>query len=195
MAKFLDERGAWWWGKTGPYNLLFLFSIGIDSKTRAMGLLGMDRRISNAPTIPTCAPQKYVAGSVCGRSDFYRNMRIQIWAQGIHKPIRQHDLPGYAAGVRVLPEMIRPSTSPAAPYSKARWKPWRSINCRGALPLNMILPYPPRSAVDARRDHATESGRARFSLMPASIGQHYPGFETDIHGAKRNKDGEKVPCT
>ncbi|XPE47562.1 hypothetical protein ACNKHO_01330 [Shigella flexneri] len=26
-------------------------------------------------------------------SDFYRNMRIQDLAQGIHRPIRQHDLP------------------------------------------------------------------------------------------------------
>ncbi len=37
MAKFLDERGIVV-EKTGPYNLLFLFSIGID-KTKAMGLL------------------------------------------------------------------------------------------------------------------------------------------------------------
>ncbi len=37
VAKFLDERGVVV-EKTGPYNLLFLFSIGID-KTRAMGLL------------------------------------------------------------------------------------------------------------------------------------------------------------
>ena len=37
MAKYLDERGIVV-EKTGPYNLLFLFSIGID-KTKAMSLL------------------------------------------------------------------------------------------------------------------------------------------------------------
>lgn len=37
MAKFLDERGIVV-EKTGPYNLLFLFSIGID-KSKAMQLL------------------------------------------------------------------------------------------------------------------------------------------------------------
>lgn len=37
VAKFLDERGIVV-EKTGPYNLLFLFSIGID-KTKVMGLL------------------------------------------------------------------------------------------------------------------------------------------------------------
>ncbi len=28
-----------------------------------------------------------------------------------------------------------------------------------------------------------------FLLMLCSIGRHYPGFETDIHGAKRDEDG------
>ena len=37
VAKYLDERGIIV-EKTGPYNLLFLFSIGID-KTKALSLL------------------------------------------------------------------------------------------------------------------------------------------------------------
>ncbi len=28
-----------------------------------------------------------------------------------------------------------------------------------------------------------------FLLMLCSIGRHYPGFETDIHGAKLTEDG------
>ncbi|RYA90368.1 hypothetical protein, partial [Enterobacter cloacae complex sp. 743-2DZ2F-22B] len=28
-----------------------------------------------------------------------------------------------------------------------------------------------------------------FLLMLCSVGQHYPGFETDIHGAKQDEDG------
>jgi lysine decarboxylase len=37
----------------------------------------------------------------------------------------------------------------------------------------------------------TEESRAvlDFLLMLCSIGRHYPGFETDIHGAKRDEDG------
>ncbi|WP_244495837.1 hypothetical protein, partial [Escherichia coli] len=26
-------------------------------------------------------------------------------------------------------------------------------------------------------------------MMLCSVGQHYPGFETDIHGAKQDEDG------
>ncbi|WP_227819547.1 hypothetical protein, partial [Klebsiella pneumoniae] len=33
---------------------------------------------------------------------------------------------------------------------------------------------------------------AHFLLMLCSIGRHYPGFETDIHGAKRDEDGDRL---
>ncbi len=74
--------------------------------------------------------------------------------------------------------------------SKARWKPWRSINCRArfreydpALSAGVPLLMP--------GERITQQSRAvlDFLLMLCSIGQHYPGFETDIHGAKRNEDG------
>ena len=37
----------------------------------------------------------------------------------------------------------------------------------------------------------TEQSRAvlDFLLMLCSVGQRYPGFETDIHGAKQDDDG------
>lgn len=40
-------------------------------------------------------------------------------------------------------------------------------------------------------ERITQQSRAvlDFLLMLCSIGQHYPGFETDIHGAKRNEEG------
>lgn len=37
----------------------------------------------------------------------------------------------------------------------------------------------------------TEDSRAvlDFLLMLCSVGHHYPGFDTDIHGAKLGEDG------
>ncbi|MFR3778334.1 MAG: hypothetical protein ACLTW6_05555 [Enterobacter sp.] len=89
VAKFLDERGIVV-EKTGPYNLLFLFSIGID-KTKAMGLLRglteFKRSYDLNLRIKNMLPDLYDEDP-----DFYRNMRIQDLAQGIHKLIRKHDL-------------------------------------------------------------------------------------------------------
>ncbi len=55
----------------------------------------------------------------------------------------------------------------------------------------MILPYPPGVPLLMPGERITQQSRAvlDFLLMLCSIGQHYPGFETDIHGAKRNEDG------
>ncbi len=103
MAKFLDERGVVV-EKTGPYNLLFLFSIGID-KTRAMGLLRglteFKRAYDLNLRVKNMLPDLYAEDP-----DFYRNMRIQDLAQGIHRLIRQHQLPQLMlSAFDVLPEM------------------------------------------------------------------------------------------
>ncbi len=61
----------------------------------------------------------------------------------------------------------------------------------GRVSANMILPYPPCVPLLMPGERITQQSRAvlDFLLMLCSIGQHYPGFETDIHGAKRNEDG------
>ncbi|KJT76003.1 lysine decarboxylase LdcC, partial [Salmonella enterica subsp. enterica serovar Heidelberg str. 622737-14] len=62
---------------------------------------------------------------------------------------------------------------------------------RARFPRIMILPYPPGVPLLMPGERITQQSRAvlDFLLMLCSIGQHYPGFETDIHGAKRNEDG------
>ncbi|EFB2517088.1 lysine decarboxylase, partial [Escherichia coli] len=84
VAKYLDEHGIVV-EKTGPYNLLFLFSIGID-KTKALSLLraltDFKRAFDLNLRVKNMLPSLY-------REDpeFYENMRIQELAQNIHKLI------------------------------------------------------------------------------------------------------------
>lgn len=61
----------------------------------------------------------------------------------------------------------------------------------GKVSASMILPYPPGVPVVMPGEMITGESRAvlDFLLMLCSIGQHYPGFETDIHGAKLTEDG------
>lgn len=78
VAKFLDERGVVV-EKTGPYNLLFLFSIGID-KTKSMslmrGLTDFKRAYDLNLRVKNMLPDLYAEDP-----DFYRHMRIQDLAQ------------------------------------------------------------------------------------------------------------------
>lgn len=64
-------------------------------------------------------------------------------------------------------------------------------NLVGRVSANMILPYPPGVPLLMPGEMITEESRAvlDFLLMLCSVGRHYPGFETDIHGAKRDENG------
>ncbi|HGX6935573.1 TPA: lysine decarboxylase LdcC [Escherichia coli] len=189
VAKFLDERGIVV-EKTGPYNLLFLFSIGID-KTKAMGLLRglteFKRSYDLNLRIKNMLPDLYAEDP-----DFYRNMRIQDLAQGIHKLIRKHDLSGLMLrAFDTLPEMIMTPHQAWQRQIKGEVETIALEQLVGRVSANMILPYPPGVPLLMPGEMLTKESRTvlDFLLMLCSVGQHYPGFETDIHGAKQDEDG------
>ncbi|TKU19588.1 lysine decarboxylase LdcC [Citrobacter sp. wls827] len=189
VAKFLDERGVVV-EKTGPYNLLFLFSIGID-KTRAMGLLRglteFKRSYDLNLRVKNMLPDLYAEDP-----DFYRNMRIQDLAQGIHNLIRQHDLSGLMLrAFDTLPEMKMTPHQAWQRQIKGEVETVMLDQLVGRVSANMILPYPPGVPLLMPGEMITAKSRAvlDFLLMLCSVGQRYPGFETDIHGAKLGEDG------
>lgn len=189
VAKFLDERGVVV-EKTGPYNLLFLFSIGID-KTRAMGLLRglmeFKRAYDLNLRVKNMLPDLYAEDP-----DFYRNMRIQTLALGIHNLIKQHNLPQLMLkAFDVLPEMEMTPHQMYQQQVKGNIETVELDNLINRVSANMILPYPPGVPLVMPGERVTAESRAvlDFLLMLCSIGRHYPGFETDIHGAKRGEDG------
>ncbi|WP_446728580.1 Orn/Lys/Arg family decarboxylase, partial [Pantoea septica] len=190
VAKFLDERGIVV-EKTGPYNLLFLFSIGID-KTRAMsvlrGLTEFKRAYDLNLRVKNMLPDLYAEDP-----DFYRNMRIQTLAQGIHQLIRQHDLPRLMLkAFDVLPEMKMTPHQAFQQQVQGRVETVDLKQLVGRVSANMILPYPPGVPLVMPGEMITEESRAvlDFLLMLCTIGRHYPGFETDIHGATLTEEGD-----
>ena len=189
VAKFLDERGVVV-EKTGPYNLLFLFSIGID-KTKALsllrGLTEFKRSYDLNLRVKNMLPDLYAEDP-----DFYRNMRIQDLAQGIHKLIKQHNLSDLMLrAFDVLPEMKMTPHQAYQQQVKGNVETVEIEQLLNRVSANMILPYPPGVPVVMPGEMITNESRAvlDFLLMLCSVGEHYPGFETDIHGAKLGEDG------
>ncbi|ARD39450.1 lysine decarboxylase CadA [Edwardsiella ictaluri] len=189
VAKYLDEHGIIV-EKTGPYNLLFLFSIGID-KTKAMsllrGLTDFKRAYDLNLRVKNMLPSLY-------REDpeFYENMRIQELAQGIHALIQHHNLPDlmYRA-FEVLPTMVMNPHNAFQQELRGQAEEVYLDEMIGKVNANMILPYPPGVPLVMPGEMLTEESRPvlEFLQMLCEIGAHYPGFETDIHGAYRQADG------
>ena len=61
----------------------------------------------------------------------------------------------------------------------------------GRISGEFLYLYPPGIPLLMPGEMITEQSRSvlDFLLMLCSIGRHYPGFETDIHGAKRDENG------
>ncbi|URQ59537.1 lysine decarboxylase CadA [Pantoea alhagi] len=189
VAKYLDQQGIVV-EKTGPYNLLFLFSIGID-KTKALSLLraltdfkrafDLNLRVKNIlPSLWREAP------------DFYKDMRIQELAANIHQLIQRHNLPDlmYRA-FENLPAMV---LTPYHAFQKELHGEVEEVYLEemvGRVSANMILPYPPGVPLIMPGEMITDETLPvlEFLQLLCEIGSHYPGFETDIHGAYRQEDG------
>lgn len=189
VSKYLDDRGVIV-EKTGPYNLLFLFSFGIDN-TKAMGLLrelcnfrrDYDRNLEIKEAIPSLYKKD---------PSFYDGMRLQELAQGIHKLIVEHDLPNMMFhAFETLPKMVMPPFEAFQRKLNGEVEEVRIQDMQDKVNANMILPYPPGVPLVMPGEMFTADNRAvlDFMLMLCEIGEHFPGFETDIHGAYRQPDG------
>ncbi len=192
VARFLDERGIII-EKTGPYTLLFLFSMGID-ETRALTLLRslMDfKRIYDANlTIRDAMPDLYAVNP-----EFYVDMRIQDLAQGIHQLMIKYDLPNlmYEAFDH-LPKMEMTPHEAYQEEIKGNVTECLLSEMVDKVSANMILPYPPGVPLIMPGEKVTKANLPvlRFLEMLCERGTHYPGFETDIHGVYKNDDGQYV---
>jgi len=189
VSKYLDDRGVIV-EKTGPYNLLFLFSFGIDN-TKAMGLLrelcnfrrDYDRNLEIKEAIPSLYKKD---------PSFYDGMRLQERAQGIHKLIVEHDLPNMMFhAFETLPKMVMTPFDAFQRELNGEVEEVRIQDMQDKVNANMILPYPPGVPLVMPGEMLTADNRAvlDFMLMLCEIGEHFPGFETDIHGAYRQPDG------
>lgn len=189
VSKYLDDRGVIV-EKTGPYNLLFLFSFGIDN-TKAMGLLrelcnfrrDYDRNLEIKEAIPLLYKKD---------PSFYDGMRLQELAQGIHKLIVEHDLPNMMFhAFETLPKMVMTPFEAFQRELNGEVEEVRIQDMQDKVNANMILPYPPGVPLVMPGEMLTADNRAvlDFMLMLCEIGEHFPGFETDIHGAYRQPDG------
>ena len=189
VSKFLDERGIVV-EKTGPYNVLFLFSIGVDD-TKALQLLRalQEFKVSydNNMLIKDMIPSLYEESP-----SFYNGMRIQELARGIHQLICRYNLPKLMfSAFDVLPHL---EMTPYNAWQCELAGEIEEVNMKdmvGKINANMILPYPPGVPLVLPGEMITEESRAilDFLQMLCDIGAHYPGFETDIHGAYRQNDG------
>ncbi len=191
VEKFLESHGIIV-EKTGPYSMLFLFSLGI-TRAKSMALLAALNKFKQLydenVSVKILLPQLYQE-----HPEFYEHMSIQTLTQKMHELIKKHNLPNmmYHA-FDTLPKVIM---TPHRAYQKLIKKEIKLVplaQLKGEICAAMILPYPPGIPLIMPGEQITDASQSilDYLLMLDDIGQALPGFSTEIHGVISGTDGEK----
>lgn len=190
ITMYLDYHGVIV-EKTGPYSMLFLFSIGI-SRPKSMKLLTI---LNDFKTdfdanrlVRDMLPNLYHE-----YPQFYRKMRIQELAHKIHSLMKQYDLPNmmYQA-FDCLPEIEMTPHQAFQKLVKGQAKSIKMSQLENHTSAVMVLPYPPGVPLIMPGEKITAKSRKvlDYLIMLENIGHEVPGFATDIHGTKEDEDGD-----
>ncbi len=189
VSQYLDHHGIIV-EKTGPYSMLFLFSIGI-TQAKAMRLLTVlnhfkqdfDRNLF----VKEMLPHLYAE-----HPEFYESMRIQDLAQNMHELMVKHDLPNlmYRA-FDVLPEIAMTPHEANQELLRFNTKKIRIQDMMNKISAVMILPYPPGIPLIMPGEKVTEAAKdvLDYLLLLQDIGRAFPGFAADIHGLTQDAEG------
>jgi lysine decarboxylase len=190
VTMYLDYHGVIV-EKTGPYTMLFLFSIGI-SRPKSMKLLTIlndfktdfDANRLVREMLPNLY-QEY--------PQFYRKMRIKELAEKIHHLMQQYDLPNmmYQA-FDCLPEIEMTPHQAFQKLVKGYAKTIKMSQLENHTSAVMVLPYPPGVPLIMPGEKITVKSRKvlDYLIMLENIGKEVPGFASDIHGAEEDEDGD-----
>jgi len=187
-AAFLEDHGIIV-EKTGPYSMLFLFSLGITN-AKAKKLLAVLNKFKQM--YDENLPVKKVLPTIYNEHpDFYKNKTIQEISNIQHQLILKHDLPNtmYHAFDK-LPEFV---INPHQAYQHLLKKKTKKIcidNLLNETSAVMILPYPPGIPIIMPGEKITKDSKVilDFLLMLEDIGKQLPGFESEIHGLEKGED-------
>lgn len=192
VAKYFDEYGIVV-EKIGSYNLLFLFSIGID-KIKVLSLLRVLIDFKRAFDLNLRVKNML---SFLYREDFefYENMRIQELVQNIYKLIVYYNLSDLMYRVfEVLSTMVMISY---VVFQKELYGMIEEVyfdEMVGRINVNMIFSYSSGVFLVMSGEMIIEESRSvlEFLQMLCEIGVYYSGFEIDIYGVYRQVDGRYI---
>ncbi|MBW1780558.1 MAG: lysine decarboxylase [Deltaproteobacteria bacterium] len=179
--------------KTGLYNLLFLFSIGVNKSKTSMllgKLIQFKERFSD-----NCLVADILPDLVCQSPERYDSVRIQDLAAEMHSFLKAHHASDLQAeAYNALPEQVM---TPAAAYHhivKAHTEEVFLNNIQGRVILTMLAPYPPGIPVVMPGERFTGEHAPIISFLQLleAFDNQFPGFENDVHGAEvRHVDGKR----
>lgn len=189
VAAYLEDHGIVV-EKTGPYTLLFLFSLGI-TRAKSMRLLAIlnkfKQRFDENKKVKDILPSIYNENP-----SFYKDMRVQTLAKKMHDLLKTSNLPHLL--YHAFEEIPEFKISPHQAYQHLVRNEIETIKIADALGKTsavMVLPYPPGIPLLMPGEAITNKTKAilEYLLLLQEISSKFQGFETEIHGLEMKDDG------
>jgi len=179
--------------KTGFYNLLFLFSIGVN-KSKASMLMG--RLIRFREIFSENRPVAEVLPDLeAAHPERYRGVRIQALAAEMHRFLKEHE--ASELQMRAYDELPEQVMTPTEAYRHIVRQNTREVlldRVEGEVLLTMLAPYPPGIPVVMPGERLGPDTRriVEFLQLLEAFDNAFPGFENEVHGAEvRIVDGKR----
>ena len=176
--------------KTGDYTFLVLFSIGMTKGkwgTLLDGMLGFKRAYdANAP-LPEALPELVKA-----YPERYASLGLRDLCDQMHREMGERRLTSLLdAAFDALP---RAMLTPGETYRKlvrGHTETVRLSQMGGRIAAVMVVPYPPGIPILMPGESAGAADGPLVSYLAAleDYDRRFPGFEHDIHGVERDRDG------
>ena len=190
VSKFLWERGLVV-EKTGLYSFLVLFSMGITKgkwSTLVTELLEFKRLYDDNAPLAEALP------SICAQHpQRYARFGLRDLCDQLHACYRQHKAPRtLRAMYTALPELV---LSPAEAYDALVRGAVESVpldQLEGRIAAVMLVPYPPGIPLIMPGERFAKGDDAirGYLHFARQLDAQFPGFESDIHGLRRDDSGQ-----
>lgn len=191
VAKYLMSKGVVD-EKTGFYNFLALFCIGITKGKASISLAALIefRKLFNQnQALDEVFPQLTTA-----HPHAYQQMTLQDLAQKMHLFLKQVHITKLMTEVfSVLPEQV---LAPWEAYQELIHGEVEEVpiaELMGRVPAVMIVPYPPGIPLIMPGERITQKTKGIITYLQVleQFNTEFPGFETDTHGLTLHEEGNK----
>lgn len=190
VSRFLSERGIVV-EKSGLYNFLVLFSIGITKSKWNNLIIEMlyfkefyDKNAKLAEVMP----------QLCAGYPLYRKMGLRDLCDRLHDEYRRNDTARLMNDIyTVLPEQVLTPKDSYARFVHGHVEEVAVCDLPGRVTATMVAPYPPGIPLIMPGERFSRDARSIIEYLKfcEQFDAKFPGFESDVHGVqvKKNTDG------
>lgn len=192
VSKFLASKGIIE-EKTGFYNILTLFSLGITkgkSSVLISALFDFKEAFDENVPVKEALPDLYAQSP-----QHYSDMGLRDLCLSMHAHLKRTNIPQVIIEVyQGLPEEAMTPREAYEKYVEGEIEDVHIEELKGQIAANVLVPFPPGIPIimPGERFLGKAEKMITYLLLLEEFSNTFPGFETEVHGVLTKKEGDSI---